>query len=321
MACAKTSREAALCSKAIESALSFFNVNECRLNALDISLDIINENDFFADVHLSPPALKIMISAGLVKAASSFWRGLDNFPPSNWGTEPSSPMELVQSSLNWLMLHELCHFELGHFRFLESFGIARRSSDLSNALETLPSRPMASVPLCLEMQADHEATEMFLGAYSPDEWQVLREKVSAISSMMILIELADTKNGAEGRTHPKASTRVFQLLGHLTEMPLVLAHVHQDTSLIPTENDLQAFAHNVTIPCFFDAIKLANVAEATSIVNDLDDLEAFFGDLEIAKLGDPSRYAELTTQGAQEWAMLVATNEKLLALPPSQKTT
>ncbi|WP_106162282.1 hypothetical protein [Tritonibacter scottomollicae] len=89
------------------------------------------------------------------------------------------------------------------------------------------------------------------------------------------------------------------------------AQIEQDSSLIPTEDELQAFAHEVTIPCFFDAIQLAQAARATSIADDLGSPEDFFKDLEIAKLGDLSRYGELKTQGAREWAQLWPCNEVL----------
>ncbi|MBU2079548.1 MAG: hypothetical protein KJ875_15555 [Alphaproteobacteria bacterium] len=214
-------------------------------------------------------------------------------------------------SLVWLILHELSHIDLNHFELADSFGIAQRSSMKPKPLSSLPEELRLLAPLCLEMQADHEATEMLLGAYSTDDWQELREKVVAISGMMMLIELEDTQNGAKGRTHPKAATRIFQLLGHLAEMPLVHAQITQDASLIPPQDELQAFAHDVTVPCFFDAIELAQTAGAASIAADLGTLEDFFKDLEIAKLGDPSRYKDLKTQGAQEWAKLWPCNEAL----------
>lgn len=214
-------------------------------------------------------------------------------------------------SLRWLVAHELSHIDLNHFELADSFGIAQRSSMKPKPLSSLPEELRLLAPLCLEMQADHEATEMLLGAYSTDNWQELREKVMAISGMMMLIEQEDTKNGAEGRTHPKAATRIFQLLGHLAEMPLLQAQIAQDASLIPPQDELQAFAHDVTIPCFFDAIELAQTAGAASIADDLGTLEDFFKDLEIAKLGDPSRYKDFQTQGAQEWAKLWPCNEAL----------
>mgnify|MGYP006914250814 CR=1 FL=1 len=231
------------------------------------------------------------------------------------------PKNLYKGSLMWLFLHEKSHIDLGHFELTDIFGIAQRASVQSYQFEVIPQELQLLTPLCLEMQADHEATDMMLGTYSPDNSDSLRERVLAISGMMMLIEREDTKNGAEGRTHPKAATRIFQLLGHLSEMPLIKAQLNKDSSLIPDEKELQAFAHEVTIPCFFDAIRLAQTAGAMSIANDLGSPEDFFRDLEIAKLGDPSRYAELKTQGAQEWAKLWPCNEALKPILGGHFTT
>lgn len=216
--------------------------------------------------------------------------------------------------LDWIMLHELSHFSLGHFELFDCFEIVQRSSMRSNLISTLPLKWQFLVPPCLEMQADHEATMMLLGPYSADGWQNFRQRVLAISSMMMLIELEDARNGAEGRTHPKAATRIFQLLGHLAEMPQIRAQLTQDTSHIPHQEELQTFAHEVTIPCIFDAIQLANSAGAMSIADDIGSPENFFKDLEIAKLGDPSLYSNLKTQGAQQWAELWPCNEALKSI-------
>lgn len=214
----------------------------------------------------------------------------------------------------WLLLHELSHVLLGHFCVFDRFGVAQRGTVHRNcdALRPqLPKKFLELVPLCLEMQADHEATDTLLGSFSTDGWHDLCDKVVATSAIMMLVELEDTKRGIQGQTHPKAATRIFQLMGHVAEMPLVEAQLNQDASFIPTEDVLQAFAHKVTIPRFFDAVQLAETAGAASIADDLGSPEDFFMDLEIAKLGDPSRYADFKTQGAQEWAKLWPCNEAL----------
>lgn len=228
---------------------------------------------------------------------------------SSFGFHNSS--KINKCSLIWLMLHELSHMHLGHFTFADEFGVAQRSHQEVRTRDEIRYDLRHLTPLCLEMQADHEATDLLLGAYSTDGWHELREKVLAILGMMMLIELEDAKNNFEGRTHPKAATRIFQLLGHLAEMPLLQAQVRHDVALIPSEEELQAFAHDVTIPCFFDAVYLAQATSAVSIVNDLGSSEDFFKDLEISKLSDPSRYDEIKTQGAQEWGKLWPCNEAL----------
>lgn len=234
---------------------------------------------------------------------------LSSFTPPS--LESAAPLDASETSLVWLALHELHHIHLNHFDIAKDFGVVMRTSSAPQLNVNVPTALRPLTPLCLEMQADHEATEMLLKSYSADGWHELRGKVLAISCMMMLIEREDTKNRAKGRTHPKAATRIFQLLGHLSEMPLIKAQLNRDPSLIPRKNELQTFARDVTIPCFFDAIQLARVVGAQSIANDLGSPEAFFKDLEIAKLSDPSRHIELKTQGAQEWAKLWPCNKAL----------
>ena len=211
-----------------------------------------------------------------------------------------------------LILHELLHISLNHFTLADTFGIAQRSRPRARPLVKLPTEVYHLVPLALELQADHDALCVSLGGYASKKgWNDLRRRCAAITAMLVLIECEETKLDLLERSHPNAATRIFQLLGHLAEMPLVQAQVDQDASLIPVEEELQAFSRDVTIPCFFDAIQLAQASGAASIADDLGSPEAFFRDLEIAKLGDPSRYADLKTQGARQWAELRPCNEAL----------
>ena len=261
---------------------------------VECCLQIVVNKDFFATFD----GRVLSVSSGLVERLDD-WRRL-----------VSDEYDL-RFTYTWLFLHELSHFTLRHFGFADVACLVQRASHTPNPMALLPPELRALAHPCLEMQADHEATDFLLGTYATIDWQGLRPKVLAASGMMVLIELEDVKNGAKGRTHPKAATRIFQLIGHLAEMPLIRAQLNQDTSLIPPADDLLAFAHEVTIPCFFDAIQLAQAAGAASIADDLGSPEDFFNDLEIVKLGDPSRYGELKTQGAQEWAKLWPVNEAL----------
>lgn len=267
------------------------------LHRFGIQIEVLSSDALTATVSYGP-SISLQISSGCVslleRSGTAFAR-----------------KHVVPTALEWLILHELSHVTLGHFELAETLGVAERERMRSKARNAQSNVDCPLVPMCLEMQADHEATDTLLGIYSSEDWHLLREKVSAISHMMMLIEMEDAKNNFQGCTHPRAATRIFQLLGHVAEMPLVQAHVSHDASLLPTESELQEFAHDVTIPCFFDVVQLAQAAGAVSIASDLGSSESFFKDLEIAKLGSPSRYADLKTQGAQEWARLWPCNEAL----------
>ena len=274
-----------------------------------VEISLIQDTAFEAKIEANPDQFCLTITNGLVASVEKLGHILSrelNPPPFSGNTERS-----IQLILTWLLLHELFHVELSHFSYASYYRIAQRAAGETTTRSLLPPNVHSLAPLCLEMQADHEATDTLLGAYFAEGWHEVREKVLAISGMMVLIELEDAKDSVIAHTHPKAATRIFQLLGHVAEMPLVRAQVEQDASLIPVEDELQAFAHEVTIPCFFDAIQLAQAARATSIADDLGSPENFFKDLEIAKLGDPSRYGELKTHGARQWAELWPANEAL----------
>ena len=70
----------------------------------------------------------------------------------------------------------------------------------------------------MELQADHEALEEMLGNMGEVDWAKLRVTIASIASVMVLIEEIDSDNPNPSETHPKAATRIFQLLGHVGDM-------------------------------------------------------------------------------------------------------
>ncbi len=174
------------------------------------------------------------------------------------------------------------------------------------------------------VRRDHAAQEQLceMGwsyAYSADEWESLRYRAMAISAVMVLIDQEDAKNTAPLSTHPKAATRIFQLLGHITEMPLIPAqriavingYDAIDPNDLPSNEEQTAYGKDVSIPCFFDAVNLAQVAGADSIRQDLGEAQDFFADVGIAKAADPAGFDAFKTDGARQWADLVLFNETL----------
>lgn len=222
----------------------------------------------------------------------------------------------IKRTIEWLFLHEIHHIELDHFKFLDRFGVARRVKSKPSHILNLHSDLAPLTGCCFELQADHEATDLILGAYSGFDLVGRRQNVMAISAMMVLIEREEAKLGSAEKTHPNAATRIFQLLCHVAEMPLISAHLQKDASLLPPADEIERYRKEVTLPCYFDAVHLAEVAGAESIKADLGNPEDFFADMAIVKLGDPSRYSDLKTEGAKEWALLWECNQ---ALKPLQK--
>lgn len=228
----------------------------------------------------------------------------------------------MDHALDWLILHEIQHAELGHFGLLKRrpvLHLVSRSGIIAYPQNGIPKPLWHKVAPCIELQADHDAIELMLGNYSIWEWEELRAKIASISAVMILIAKTDDDNAIEHSTHPKAATRIFQLLGHVTEMWSLPAHAkakaRNETVIckddLPSDEEKQLFSKEVILPAFWDAVALAEVAEAKSIISDLGSPEDIFADIARAKLG---HWDELVTVGAKEWAKLKNANNLILPL-------
>lgn len=233
---------------------------------------------------------------------------------------------------DWLILHELSHFDLGHFELLgrdeiveageqRSFGLISRDESNSSPLPELVDIDYQLLERCLELQADHEALDIFLNECSHDNVEELRLRIAAASAMMVLIDIEDIKRNSKQTSHPKAATRIFQMLGHVCELPFLpeqVSAIYQDRSIdpdvIPSEEVQQTFVKQVAIPAFYDAIALARAADAEYIVEQLGDLPAFFDDVYLAKTNSDSGTEQFKTQGAKEWCQLKPLNERILAV-------
>lgn len=230
------------------------------------------------------------------------------------------------TSLKYLMLHEIAHFDLNHFELLHFNQISETPSDLKlNLVSRATEHPSPFLNIeCikleryLELQADHEAMDILFESYSTQGWEELRRRIACIVAVVVLIDVEDTKNNIAHSSHPKAATRIFQLMGHVSEMPLVPVQAKAmidnhpiDHDQIPSEEEQQAFSKDVAIPAFFDAIALAKAAGAEHVIEELGDLPAFFQDVLLAKTNSGGNPSQFKTEGAKEWAELLVINERL----------
>lgn len=323
----------------LEKAFQSVSIQHAEANYYELSmvprLEALEDSAFWALIKRADDGLVLQISTGLVEQTGHLWAAAYSdvaFTAGAGQRFASNTEQMAHLSLSWLIQHELHHIILNHFDLIDGFrisetrnaprfGLARKSKIEPAPPITLPPELRLHAPLCLELQADHDATEMELGAYSSNNWANLRHRVTAISAMMMLIEREDARNGETGITHPKAATRIFQLLGHVTEMPLMPAQLQArqqsfkavDPAHFPSKDEISAFGRQVTIPCFFDAVSLAHVAGANRISEDLGEPEDFFRDIQIAKTAAPNRFVDLKSTGARQWAELVLKNEELKA--------
>lgn len=236
-------------------------------------------------------------------------------------------------SRDWIRLHEISHLNLGHFELLgrdeiieagdeQSFGlISRASVSKHSPLPELADIDYQLLERCLELQADHEATDIFLKECSLEDVDELRLRIAAMSAMMVLIDIEDSKRNSKQTSHPRAATRIFQILGHVCELPLIelQAEAMQEAravapDVIPSEKEQQEFVKRVAIPAFYDAIELAKAADAQHIVEQLGDLPAFFDDVFLAKTNSDKGIEQFKTEGAKEWCQLKPINERVLTV-------
>ncbi|MEO9896239.1 MAG: hypothetical protein ABJD13_07705 [Paracoccaceae bacterium] len=201
----------------------------------------IEDSDFWTDAEMDDDILVISVSTEFVRTLSGMWDAAVNDSVFLNGVSIlliGEPDEMVHLGLVWLLLHELHHFQMRHFAFAERlclteanaperFGVVERSSIQGAILAEIRKVDLPRVKPCLEMQAGHDAIEMLFDAYSADGWNFICERTAAVTATMMLIEREDSKRTHGGESHPKAATRVFQLLGHVIEMPLSQAKIAQ----------------------------------------------------------------------------------------------
>lgn len=290
-------------------------------------LDVIDDPEFWAVAKLDDDKFRIRVSSGTAVSTTKLWTSVfidEGFVPSFEKAVGTDAGTMTHISLVWLMLHEMHHFQMGHFGGYTPPNLAMKSTQKEHWLVNRTKK--SSVPqssaspylsLILEMQADHDATEMMLDAYSPDEWISLRARVAAISAVMMLIEQADSSNQLFAATHPKAATRIFQLLGHLVDMPLLSAQrdlnkkgVQTHLNYLPSQAEQESFARQVVVPAFFDAVTLATVTATRSITDDLCSATDFFHDVQVAKLISDAGSDEFVTSGAKQWISLIKFRDK-----------
>ncbi|WP_166417457.1 hypothetical protein [Cochlodiniinecator piscidefendens] len=272
----------------------------------------------WASVRKSGQTIHVSIGERQIDTVSDLWAEFVRLYPLDFvGRDLKN---LTATSLSWIVLHELQHAELGHFEVLEfnpSLNLVSRFHPKTQFPPAIFCRPDGTTLQCLELQADHDAIDTMLDIYSSTSWAGLRRKITSIIVVMVLIESIDEQNGFEHSTHPKAVTRIFQLLGHVVEMWSIPANAKTkargELSILedelPSHEEKLAFSKKVILPAFWDAVALAEVAGAKSIVADLGSPEVFFEDIGRAKLG---QWDELVTVGAKQWAELKELNASVL---------
>lgn len=297
---------------AFSAALSLMDLAGTRDAVASPLLLIVEDDSFWAFAERRKDASLILtLSTGTAQHLLSIWTKAGH----------DDPYAMAADGLCWLLLHELMHERLNHFDLIGGMNEARVPMELV-ARSASPRSAAVSMDVrrCLEMQADHDALDHMLGAYDPERWQDVRRRSDAIAAVMMLIEQASPEAGTALSTHPRATTRLFQMIGHVSEMPTILAHARAamrgastiDAADVPSEADSRRYAQDVCLPVLEQARALAMLTGAQLAIADLESLDLFVDDLNTARYAADLEQAAFVTRGAREWAELMRINPSVL---------
>lgn len=274
-------------------------------------------------------SVKIRVSTGVVDALKNLWQKAiklsDTLPEENrFNVEHVD--YAVDTSLTWLMLHELHHHAAGHLKLVGSAGISEtilqsnlgltsRSSHKPSKLKSMSKSQTLSILRCFELQADHEALELMIDGYSDEGWQYVRFYMTCAIAVMVLIDKHDQDYDNE-RTHPAAATRTFQMFG---VMAMRWKPASADNRDIPNDDEVESFYRAVVAPAVTDYSILARAIRAKAIIYSQQDVDDLLSDIKtLGEISDPN-LKKYRTDGGREYASLMPTNKKVLELLENEK--
>ncbi len=267
---------------------------------------------------------RISVSTGVVDRLDQLWSLLWLTPLLAGARGGMSPADGADLSLTWLLLHELMHVRLRHHSLLSSTRLVEIGTP-----DDVRQEPAAALgglldssclSRCLELQADDDASRVFLGTYEEADAAAFRVRAVAIFVVMALIERENARLGNRNVTHPVAVTRLFMLMatmmtiwgdGQAERDIRDDGHAYIPASALP-EDRFEAYRQTVFRPVLSDAALIISAAGASTFIDDLQDEGPLLRDLRTA-LFEPQLSPDLlATQAAREWLDLAPTNQKVL---------
>lgn len=322
--------------EALSKAVTLFEQTFDQPLIADPELQVTEKKEFYAAIRKTNERFIIEFSTGVVDAVDALWSDLwettvltsgEKFERIQCGE--NTVTDYADQSLVWLCMHELMHIQLKHLEnwleaqlveivSMQNSGIAREPKPISG----LPIEDHPLVSKCHEMQADSEATDIFLGLYSETRWEELRLDAACIFVVMVIIERENQKTQTQYETHPTAGTRFFTLLGHIFQMwtyPGATLELSELGSLVrtvekPDASKFKAYSKAVITPLINDAVTIAATAQAVSFLVDIGDKGAIFKDIMAVQYTSNLKPENLVTKAAREWLQLMPVNERLMRL-------
>lgn len=302
----------------------------------DSELRVTAAKEFHASIRKTNECFIVEFSSGVVDVVDALWSGLWETTVLTSGEQferiqcgENTVTDYADLSLVWLCLHELMHIQLKHLEIWPEAQlvevVSMQKSGISRTPKYISGLPIEDHPLiskCHEMQADSEATDIFLGLYSETRWKELRLDAACIFVVMAIIERENQKTQTQYETHPTAGTRFFTLLGHLFQMwtyPGATLEPSELGSLVhtvekPDASKFKAYSKAVITPLINDAVTIAATAQAVSFLVDIGDKGAIFKDIMAVQYSSDLKPENLETKAAREWLQLMPVNERLMRL-------
>ncbi len=322
---------------ALDAALERYTERVGEAFPHEVELRINPQDEFLAVVYPTKQCITIEATTGVVARLEEAWAAtlsLSKALPSGSQIELLGRTDhVVDMALRWLMQHELNHVAVGHFQLTAGAGIiegggdthfalARQKHRQTSLLDALNIADKKLASLCLELQADHDATEIVLGAYFNENHDLFRYYAICVALVIFVIERIDREQGNQESSHPRASTRLFMLLAYLAELPLIPAYKRAakegleqiPEEYLPEELEVQEYSRAVVGPVFAACQIIADAIELPNILEELGGTEAFFADIQKALMDGHGEVEDFKTECAQQWAELKPLNNRLLEM-------
>lgn len=300
-----------------------------------VKITCIDENAFWALAIPLHDRVQLDVSRGALERIRDVWEKVlhlsSTLPPKQQVALLGHDDHAVETSFAWLLQHELNHYAIGHFEITDGaalaegkspkgLGVAQRSDTRPSAMDALMQVERAEMHLCLELQTDHDATEIVLGAYAQENWPLFRYYAICILVVIFIIEAEERQSDEPLRYHPYAATRLFMLVAHLVELPMIpgimRAHAegldHLPSDYLPTADELVAYRSEVVNPVMAASQIIAEACGMPQAWEELGTAEAFFADIDAIIVSGASKPEEFATMGAKQWAELKPRNAELL---------
>lgn len=154
-----------------------------------VKIECVSDDGFWAYAKGGSDRLKLDVSAGaldhLRRVCDTVMQLSEALPPEQRVALLDHKDHAIETSFAWLLQHELNHHAIGHFDLIDGaalaegqsphgLGVVQRTAKSTSRVNALTKSELAELHMCLELQTDHDATEIVLGAYARENWPLFQ---------------------------------------------------------------------------------------------------------------------------------------------------